>query len=238
VRIAEGSRGFVVGATAAGNLYAEIAAHLRANEREDAGRAKDPAPGAPAEVPVLLTDLDVETTFRATWNDGSPLAFELVAPDGAVITPQTLPAGVTHAAGSNGAVYRIPAPAPGRWTARATTAEVVAGTDLDVLVTTEGRLGVDLALEGAWPAPVLVRARVRTPEPVIGASVRADVTRVDDGALVLSLPLRDDGAGGDAAGMDGVYTGVIGDELGDGRYVVTAVAAQTGSAAVLGGGTL
>ncbi len=180
--------------------------------------------------------LDGQTTFTAFWGeeDEGKLTLTLKTPSGTVITPTSLPAGVTYTAneGEGEASYTIPANfagLAGTWTSTVTAnaatsdavyQEVATNSQMSAIVDVQGGTNDDTSS---------IRATVKVSGPVaIGnATVLADVYSITTGAAVKSgLVLKDDGVAPDIKANDGRYSISLAD-LPNGEYdiVVTASAA-------------
>jgi len=206
-----------------------IADRLLTHEQLSTRTFPRPAAHEPLEPPIHVNELDGATSFRATWPVDSEVAFQLKAPDGTVITPLSLPPGVTYEPASVGAIFRVERPAPGVWTPVLTPAGAVAGDlRVDALSASAFTFTVDVTGYGRYPDPWFLRATLRAPNPVVGARVVAKLTK--PGAPAFELGLRDDGEAPDAHASDGVYTGVLSRVVEDGNYALEVVADNPGAA--------
>ncbi|OYU45794.1 MAG: hypothetical protein CFE44_05615 [Burkholderiales bacterium PBB4] len=179
--------------------------------------------------------LDGQATFSAFWDeaDEGKLSFTLKTPSGTVITPTSLPAGVTYTAnaGEGEASYTVPASfvgLAGVWTSSITAndatteavyQEVSVNSPMSAIVDVEGGTNADTR---AMTATV----KVSGPVAIGGATVKADITSATTGATVKSgLVLKDDGVMPDVKAGDGRYTISLADlPVGEYEIVVTATA--------------
>ncbi len=165
---------------------------------------------------VILCEEDGLTRFSANWDTGN-LGFELINPEGNIITPGNLPQGVELSSGDNYIIYTIAEPDPGPWRCvliSTSPSDITSNTSLKV--TTQSALSIGLTLTGGnYPEPIAIIVAINGPEPVIGANVEA-VVKTPSGSEE-RFPLYDDGVAPDMMENDGVYAGVLGayNEVGD-----------------------
>ena len=184
---------------------------------------------------VASGGLDGQATFSAFWDeaDEGKVTLTLKTPSGTVITPTSLPAGVTYTAiaGEGEASYTIPANfvgLAGAWTSTVTVSdvtteavyqEVSVNSAMSAIVDVEGGTNADTRA-------LTATAKVSGPVAIGGATVLATISSSTTGAVVKSnLVLKDDGILPDLKGGDGRYTVSLADlPVGEYEIVVTATA--------------
>ena len=195
---------------------------------------------------VASGGLDGQTDFHIYWSeeDAGKLSFSLITPAGAVVTPSTLPAGITYKADAaeGEASYTVSASFPGLagvWTSKVTAASATVDTVVqEVVVASSLSAGVDvLGGTNADPSPLKIVVDVSGPVAVTGATVKADVHSLTTGAIVRSgLTLLDNGVAPDVDAADGRYSLSLAD-LPVGEYEITVTATNNGSAVYTTAGT-
>jgi hypothetical protein len=194
-----------------------------------------PSANTPLEEPVEVSELDGQTSFRGFWDGDDAVAFELVMPNGTVVTPSSVPSGVTYEQTDAGGIYRVASPALGAWKTRLVPQSVLTG-DLHVEVASDSPLGLTLnvAGDGIYPNPWFLRAKLMAPNPVVGASVNAALAKLDPNASEppVEIALHDDGVAPDEIANDGVYSAPIANVTDDGQYALDVVANNPGGARV------
>ena len=188
---------------------------------------------------VAAGGLDKETTFTAFFSDEDEgkLEYTLTTPSGTVVTPTTLPAGITYKAeaGEGEVSYTVSAGfagLAGNWTSKVkATAELAEGVYLEVAANSPLSATVDVTGGTlADPKPLSLEVEVSGPIPVSGATVTVDVHDASTGAVVRSgLVMRDDGVAPDFKKDDGKYAISLAD-LPIGEYEVLVNAKSTGAA--------
>ena len=185
--------------------------------------------------------LDGQATFSAFWGeeDEGKLTLTLKTPGGTVITPTSLPTGVTYVAkpGEGEASYTIPKDYTGLagvWTSTLTAS--AATTDAVYQeVTVNSGMSATVDIEGgtnANPKAITASVKVSGPVAIGGATVKADIFSVATGATVKSaLVLKDDGVAPDVKAGDGRYTISLSD-LPNGEYEIVATATAIDGQAV------
>jgi hypothetical protein len=203
------------------------------NEAEASTLAKDASHVVTST--IAAGGLDGQATFSAFWDeeDEGKLTLTLKTPNGTLITPTSLPAGVTYTAtpGEGEASFTIPATFAGLagvWTstltANAATTEAVYQE-----VTVNSAMSAIVDIQGGTTADVLpMTATVKVSGPVAigGATAKATVSSSTTGEVVKSaLTLKDDGVAPDVKAGDGRYTVSLADlPVGEYEIVVTATA--------------
>lgn len=182
--------------------------------------------------------LDKQAVFQAFWDDADDgkLAFTLKAPNGTVITPSSLPAGITYSApaGEGEASYTVAstyAHFAGSWTSTLTASAATDTVSQEVNVSSTLSAIVDI-LGGTAEDKSLMRAslEVSGPVAVTGAAVTADVVSLSTGKTVKSgLLLKDDGVAPDEKKSDGKYAVSLADLPAD-EYEITVKVTNNGSA--------
>ena len=179
--------------------------------------------------------LDGQATFSAFWDadDEGKIGFSLKTPSGTVITPTSLPAGVTYTANADEgeASFTIPANfvgLAGAWTSTVTASEATTEAVYQE-VTVNSAMSAIVDIEGgtiADPRPTTATVKVSGPVAIGGATVLATVSSSTTGAVVKSgLVLKDDGILPDLKAGDGRYTISLADlPIGEYEIVVTATA--------------
>lgn len=210
--------------------FEAIEKHMRENERLFVRTYPKPAGQEPLEDPVQVSELEGATSFRAAWSGNDKVLFELVAPDGSVVTPSALPSGANYVQDGSSGQYSVPKPALGTWKPRLTPQSVLTG-DLHLEVASESPLRLDVTVEGGaqYPDPWFVQARVSAAAPVLGAQVTGALSALPDGKP-RSISFRDDGKAPDLQANDGVYSAVIADVVDDGEYSLRVSATNPGGA--------
>ena len=188
---------------------------------------------------VAASGLDKETTFTAFFSDEDEgkLEYTLTTPSGTVVTPTTLPAGISYKAeaGEGEVSYTVSAGfvgLAGNWTSKVkATAELAEGVYLEVAANSALSATVDVTGGTlADPKPLLLEVEVSGPIPVSGATVTVDVVNAITGAVVKAgLVMRDDGVAPDFKKNDGKYAISLAD-LPIGEYEVLVTAKSTGAA--------
>lgn len=182
--------------------------------------------------------------FVAAGANAASLAFSLVTPGGATITPESLN-GAQHTGGSATLTYTITAPEVGNWQMKVSNsgdyAQAVTLTANDVSDSTNQDDPIILVEGGtektvySTPEPIRICAAVtREYVPVHGAAVYAIVKRPDGSEV--KVPLSDDDTGGDLMPADGSYEGSFSSFNGNGNYAITVVADNSEGSAVEGWG--
>jgi len=183
--------------------------------------------------------LDGQTEFQMFWSeeDAGKLTFTLITPAGTVVTPTTLPAGITYKSNATEgeAGYTVSATYPGLagvWTSKVTAATATVDPVVqEVMVASSLSAGVDV--QGGTdvnPTAMKVVVEVFGPVAVAGATVKADVRSITSGLVVRSgLSLLDNGAAPDESSGDGKYSVSLAD-LPVGEYEIIVTATNNGSA--------
>jgi hypothetical protein len=187
---------------------------------------------------IAAGNVDGETYFTAYWSedDDGKLDFSLTAPDGKLITPTSLPAGIRYKLdaedGESAATYTVSTTYAGRaglWTGTA-KARSKMSEEVFLEVATKSLLGIGVdILGGTQDDKTAMRAVVDVsgPIPVKGATVRADIYRADTGDSVKSgLVLKDNGVAPDEKIDDGLYSVSLAD-LSVGEYEIVVTVSST-----------
>ena len=182
---------------------------------------------------VLTAGIDKQAMFSVFTedDDANKVSFSLTAPNGTVITPQSLPTGVTYSADAEEGSFTYTVNASyagfsGTW--KSTTAtSAAAGTQGAVVQ------AVDVAspLGAGWDMvnDILI-VEVSGPVAVTGATVVADIASLETGEIVRSgLVLLDDGRGADFQAGDGTYAISLAD-LPAGEYEIQIHISNNGTA--------
>jgi Mg-chelatase subunit ChlD len=196
--------------------------------------------GEKSEMTTTVSGEESSITFRASWESGDTMSFELEMPDGTIITRSTLPSEVTYTSGDTYAIYTIEIPQDGDWKSVVTADAVSTSGTVSQEASAESSLLVKLQLLGdQFPQPIAIMASVNAPEPVVGATVTASVTVPAGAGPIPDLTLEDDGISPDVRADDGVYSGVLANYSVDGDYEVSVtVTNPSGLASVDTGGAL
>lgn len=201
------------------NIYAQLrrSAGGASNEALMAQEAATLNPGEQRSWAVALNTADGATRFRASW-DGGEVAFQLIAPNGQIITAAAPPDGVTFSGGATYGIFTVDAPATGNWQAQV-NASGAAASQVTFEVTTQSTLTTTLVLRGGnYPEPIGIVATVMSPEPVIGATVSVQVSVPDGADPVADIVLKDNGVLPDRQANDGEYSGVLARYSTNGKY--------------------
>jgi hypothetical protein len=186
-----------------------------------------PMGSEPLEEDVHVSEVEGSTAFRALWSSADKASFELVAPDGTVISPGVLPSGVTYESHTSGATYHMAKPAVGKYKTRILPMSIpTSDFSMDVASDSPLRLRVEVTGSGEYPEPWFVRATLSAGVPVVGAALKGLIT----GTSKAEIKLRDDGFPPDESANDGVYTGAIASLRDDGKYNLEVVAENPGGA--------
>jgi hypothetical protein len=190
--------------------------------------------------------LDGQTVFHVYWSeeDAGKLSFTLTTPGGTVVTPTSLPAGITYKADAaeGEASYTVSANFPGLagvWSSKLTAASATVDTVVqEVVVASSLSAGVDVTGgTNADPSPLKIVVDVSGPVAVTGATVKADVNSLTTGTVVRSgLTLLDNGVAPDMDASDGRYSISLAD-LPAGEYEITVTATNNGTAVYTTAGT-
>jgi Mg-chelatase subunit ChlD len=196
--------------------------------------------GEKSEMTTTASDQESSITFRASWESGDVMSFELEMPDGTIITPATLPPGVTYISGDTYGIYTIESPQEGEWKSIVTADTVSSSGTVSQETSAESSLSVKLQLLGdQYPQPIAILTSVNGPEPIVGATVAASVTVPLGARQIADITLEDDGIPPDLRADDGVYSGVLANYTVDGDYEVTVtVTNPSGTASIDTGGAL
>ncbi len=188
---------------------------------------------------IAAAPLDGEVTFQAYWSedDDSKLSFSITTPSGTVITPTTLPAGVTYTrnAGEGEASFTVSDSFSGRAGNWASTITASAATDEEVFqeVMVKSNLSATLDLFGGSDEDtraMFAEVELSGPLPVKGASVSGDVHSASSGQKVgATLTFKDDGVAPDKKAGDGKYTASL-SSLAVGEYELKVAVSNDGTA--------
>ncbi len=191
-----------------------------------------PMGSTPLEEDVAVSEVDGATSFRALWKSTDKATFELVAPDGTVISPGALPPDGTYESHGSGATYYLPKPQVGKYKTRIVPMGTPTGDfTMDTKSESPLRLKVEVTGSGTYPEPWFVRAHLTATRPVVGASVKGVLQKTAiTGTTTTELKLRDDGVAPDELANDGVYTAAIATVRDDGAYELTVTADNPGGA--------
>ena len=182
---------------------------------------------------VLTAGIDTKAIFTAFVEDGDAdkVNFSLTAPNGTVITPKTLPTGITYSTNAEEGSFSYTVASSyagfsGTW--KSTTSTTAAAG-------TKGFVGqaVDSAsqLAAGWDMTGnALNVEVSGPVAVTGATVTADIVSMTTGTTARSgLTLLDDGKGVDLQAGDGIYSVNLAD-LPVGEYEIHVQVTNNGSA--------
>lgn len=179
---------------------------------------------------IVTAGIDQQAIFSAYTEAGEmdKVRFTLTAPNGVVITPTNLPAGIGYGVdGEEGSfTYTVEASYAGFsgvWKSTATTA-VTDGIVVQVMdVTSPLGAGWDMVDDA-------LIVEISGPVAVTGATVVADIASLETGEIVRSgLLLLDDGTGADGYAGDGTYAVSLAD-LPAGEYEMQIKISNNGSA--------
>lgn len=202
------------------NVYAQVRRDTVGNEQLVGQSENDVAAGATQTWSTEISSEAGATKFSLNWDAGSSMDFSITRPDGLIITPATLPAGVTYVSGSTYAIYRVESPATGEWVSSATSSGVVT-SKVTQEVTTDSTLAVAVSLQGGdYPQPIAILTTVTAPESVVGATVVAEIVPPAGAPAIPDIDLLDDGVSPDRIADDGVYTGALANYSSNGEYQV------------------
>lgn len=222
-------------------IYMDIDGMLNSADTLESETLEGPTANAPQSIKTAVTPLEREVQFRAFWSPGDVVRFQLKQPDGTPITPKALN-GAKYLSGDVYGVFRIQNPAKGTWTSELTP-ETVHSTHSKIgqAINADTPFAVQPAFSGGrrWPEPLVLRAIVRGPDPIIQAQVKASVKVPAGVKPIPDLTLVDDGTGPDVSADDGVYSGVFANITKEGLYQVSvSVTNPKGTARVSGHGAL
>jgi calcium-activated chloride channel regulator 3/4 len=204
------------------DLYAEINRDILGRIVVLAKWIKQLITGEVSEEPVTITDQEDLITFRASWDVGDTMAFTLKMPDGTVVTPGSLPAGVNYVSGSEYGLYTVENPQAGEWKSVVTATSVSTSGSVSQEVSGDSSLSVQLKLYGGVDmAPIAIMATVAGPESVLEANVKAIVTAPSGADPIPDIVLHDDGISPDLEPDDGIYSGVLPDYDTNGVYKIS-----------------
>lgn len=182
--------------------------------------------------------LDTKVEFKAFWDDADEgkLAFTLKAPNGTVITPTTLPTGISYKAnaGEGEASYTVAstyANFAGNWTSTLTANAATDTVSQEVEASSALAAVLDIVTgTEAHKSPMRAVVEVFGPVAVTGAALTADVVSMTTGKTVKSgLAMLDNGVAPDEAAGDGRYTVSLADLPAD-EYEITVKVTNNGSA--------
>ena len=196
--------------------------------------------GEKSEMTTTVSDQELTITFRASWLSGDDMSFELKTPDGAAITPSSLPSEATYISEDTYGIYTVESPQEGDWKSIVTADAVSNSGVVSQEASAESLLSAKLLLSGGrYPQPIAIVMSVSAPEPVVGASVVASIEVPDGAGSIPDITLEDDGIPPDVRADDGVYSGVIANYTLDGNYeVMVTVTNPDGIASIDTGGAL
>ena len=213
------------------NVYAQVRRDIGGNEQLVGQSEAEMTAGSSNSWDTLISSEDGTAKFSLNWDAGDVMSLSITQPDGLLITPDSLPAGVTYSSGATYALYRVDSPAAGTWTSTATSSSSTDGM-VTHEVSTDSTLGVAVTLSGGvYPEPIAMLATVTSPESVVGATVLAEITPPSGSAGLIKVPLLDNGVTPDRVADDGIYTGIHVNYTEDGDYQVSVqVSNPTGAA--------
>ncbi len=205
------------------NLYAAVNRDITSRDTvvvsEQSGTL---AAGERSELQALLTGRESEVTFRASWEAGDSVGYELVDPSGRIIGPASLPQGVSYLSDLDYAMYTVTTPAQGTWIGRASAAGVISDGSISQQVSSQSQMIMDVQLiGGVYPEPIGIMVSIDGPEPVAGATVFATITPPEGAPAVPDVQLTDDEENVDDMADDGVYSGIVDNYRANGTYTVT-----------------
>ncbi len=204
------------------DLYAEINRDILGRIVVLAKKIKQLITGEVFEEPIIISDKENLVTFRASWEVGADMSFNIQRPDGTLITPSTLPANVTYVSGSDYGLYRVENPQTGEWRSVVTAVNVAGSASVSQEVSGDSALTVQLMLYGGKDSePIAIMAAVTGPEAVINANVKAKVNPPAGASQVPDIVLKDDGASPDLFPDDGIYSGVLPNYDANGVYTIS-----------------
>lgn len=195
-----------------GNSYEYAQGRSEGRQRLLAGQGEATSDGVNTHL-VWVDDTVSEAVLALDWYQEarvySDLAFQLVAPDGTIIDPATVPYTFEDiASGHKG--WRISDPMPGQWELRVTIlSSLIEPVPYQVLASGQSQLTLDLLLLDRLGLVyqtgnrVPIYAFLSSNQPLRNAQVEAFVTS-PDGTLT-RVRLHDDGQHGDGAARDGLY---------------------------------
>ncbi len=193
-------------------------------EPEATGSSLGVESGAIAEGQLFTVPVGVDTpseiSFLLTWETGD-LYFNLIDPNGRVITPTTVDPNIVYSENREGelsgqvpwsgrtASFSVQTPTNGVWKAQISAAAALPGDAVDwmLIIVHDSAVTVSLTRDAAWkPLNTSVRlvSEVKVAgAPLVGATVTSIIFRPDGTSEMLIL--YDDGVHGDGASADGVY---------------------------------
>ncbi|MCP4544403.1 MAG: PKD domain-containing protein [Chloroflexi bacterium] len=195
--------------------------------------ASDTITGGQTITGTVLVDWSGQTAFYVTWMSGD-LDLTLRDPSGVTFTPGVAISDTNADYGelilgdSGLATYIFTNTLSGDWTYTVTAAGSPYPIPFDLYVIPDSPLVLRASAPEWQPfgTPVVITASLfYSTTPVSGASVQAQVTRLDGGEGGISL--RDDGLAPDDTAGDGIYSGTYTDTTAGGFYYVLAEASGT-----------
>lgn len=243
--LAKGTHGTFKEASKTSELSSAAGKAANASEGDDtqavnSAHAVSLAAGATHTITSTVADggLDTKVEFKAFWDDADEgkLTFTLKAPNGTVITPTTLPTGISYkaTAGEGEASYTVESAYPnfaGNWTSTLTANAATDTVSQEVEVSSALAAVLDIVTgTEAHKSPMRAVVEVFGPVAVTGAALTADVVSMTTGKTVKSgLALLDNGVAPDEASGDGRYTVSLADLPAD-EYEITVKVTNNGSA--------
>lgn len=161
------------------------------------------------DVPV---DQLTQATFAIDYQSGGP-TFEVVQPDGTVLTPTSSGAAVYETSSSNGfqhADYTVTSPMIGHWTLRTIGSSADSSTNYTVSGTGMATMTLSSATASIqFNSSCFITAQLAdsSSTSVTGAVITANCTAPDGTSATVTL--LDDGLHNDGAANDGVYAGQL-----------------------------
>lgn len=162
--------------------------------------------------PVSIDNAVSQADFALSWQ-GSTIEMVLVDPSGAEITPDIATAlGIGYQVAPTFVIYTVDSPMKGEWKMKIKGTDIpLEGEPYSLVVTgTSDFVTNFLAFESSYAVGDTIRIGLRlkekrgdTAQPVLGATISAEVVRPD--GRIETLNLFDDGIHNDSAAGDGVY---------------------------------
>ena len=194
------------------------------------------ATGGKNELQALMTGKESAAFFRANWDAGDTMNYELTDPSGNIIRPNSLPKNVTYLSDADYAMYTVITPPQGDWTGRVIAGVVTSGGYVSQQISSQSKITIDVQLTGGtYPEPIGIMVTLEGPEPIAGATVVASITPPQGAPPIADIQLIDTDNEDDVDSMagDGIYSGILADYGADGTYTITIKAANPSGAAYL-----
>jgi len=224
-KIASETNGTYYAAVTGGDLstvYAQINRQIIGNQQTLSSGETELLQGETYELETYVSDIDGATTFRASWESGNSMYFELQTPNGELVSPTNYPDNIIYNHEDTYSMFTVDNPETGTWKSIITANTVSINNTVIQEVSTSSVISVNLSLNGGkYPEPIGIMAAVNGPEAVVDATVIASIYPPNSDTSISDVILKDNGSTPDLEKNDGVYSGYFTDYKKDGNYIVS-----------------